>query len=221
MVFIALTPLLTFALAIAQRQERFHVSGLLGGILAVVGISIVFADQLGETVPLVPLVLVLLGATAIAESAVIVKWTPRADPFWTNAVAMLAGTALLLAVSFARGEEAVLPVSTGSWLALGYLVFVGSVAMFTLYVFGIERWTASAMSYTTLLMPIVTIALAAVIFDESISLLFAVGGAIILAGVYVGGFMRPMRRSSATSAPECLPVADCADTSDAAAPARA
>jgi len=212
MVLIAMTPLFTFGLAIAHRQERFQLQGLIGALMAATGIGIVFADQLGAAVPLISLVLILLGTTAIAESGVIVKWIPKSDPFWTNAVAMLAGATLLLTLSFVAGESRPLPSSVGSWVALGHLVVLGSVAMFSLYVFGITRWTASAMSYTTLLMPLVTVALAAVIFAEGISPLFLVGGAVILAGVYVGSFARRgARRSTGTAAPECLPVADCAD----------
>ena len=46
------------------------------------------------------------------------------------------------------------------------------------HVLGITRWTASAMSYTTLLMPLVTVALAAVLFDEVVSPLLVIGGAV-------------------------------------------
>jgi hypothetical protein len=59
--------------------------------------------------------------------------------------------------------------------------------------------------------PLVTVPLAAALITEQVSLWFLVGGAIALAGVYVGAFLniRP-RRSSATSAPECLPIDACA-----------
>lgn len=218
MILIAMTPLFTFGLAIAQRQEKFRRNGLAGALIAAAGIGLVFADQLNAAVPLVPLLLVVLGTAAIAESAVIAKWTPKSDPFWTNAVAMLTGAALLTGFSFATGEAQTLPASPASLAALVYLVLLGSVAMFTLYLFGIRRWTASAMSYTTLLMPLVAVALAAVLFDEVISPLFVIGGAVILVGVYVGSFARRhARQSTAVSAPECLPVADCPDW----APARA
>ena len=219
MVLIAMTPLFTFALAVAQRQEKFHVQGLIGALVAAAGIAIVFADQLSAAVPLLPLLMILGGAAAIAESAVVVKWTPKSDPFWTNAVAMLAGGALLLAVSLVAGETLALPSSLPTWAALGHLIVLGSVAMFTLYVFGIERWTASGMSYTTLLMPLVTVVLAVALFDDGISPLFVIGGAVILIGVYVGVFSRRgAPRLTATSAPECMPVADCPDD---LAPARA
>lgn len=219
MVIIAMTPLFTFAFAVAQRQEQFHARGLIGSLVAAGGIAIVFADQLSAAVPLVPLLMVLLGTAAIAESAVIVKWMPKSDPFWTNAVAMLAAGGLLLALSLVAGETLVLPASVPVWAALGHLVVLGSVAMFTLYVFGIRRWTASGMSYTTLLMPLVTVVLAMILFGDTISPLFVLGGAVILAGVYVGVFSRRSADSStAVSAPECMPVADCPEDLAAARP---
>lgn len=207
MVLIALTPLLTFGLAIAQGQERFHLQGLIGALIALVGIGLVFIDQLSADVPLVALLLVLLAAVAIAESFVIVNAIPRSDPFATNAVAMLTGGGLLLALSLVGGEPLGLPTQAQTWAAIGYLVVFGSVVMFSLFVFTLQRWTASAVSYVTLLMPLVTVALAALITDEQIRPSFVLGGAVILGGVYVGAFMqgRPAR-TSATSLPECLPI---------------
>jgi len=90
-------------------------------------------------------------------------------------------------------------------------VVFGSIAMFGLYLFALRRWTASAVSYVTLLMPLITVPLAAALIAEQVSIWFLAGGAIALVGVYVGAFLkiRP-RRSSATSAPECLPIDACA-----------
>jgi len=220
MVLIALTPLLTFGLAIAQGQERFHAQGLLGALIALVGIGIIFVDQLSANVPLVALLLVLGATLAIAESAVLVKAIPRSDPFATNAVAMLTGGGLLFILALVIGEPFALPRQADTWAAVGYLVVFGSVVMFALFVFTLQRWTASAVSYVTLLMPLVTVALAAVLTDERVTLSFVLGGAVILGGVYVGAFLkgRP-RRSSASSLPECLPIDACAEAE--AAPARA
>ena len=210
-VLIALVPLLTFALAIAQKQEAFRPQGLLGGLIALAGVAVIFADQLNANVPLASLVLLLLGTLCIAETGVIVKWIPRSDPFGTNAVAMLTGAAILLLLSLVFSEPWAVPAQPATWAAVGYLVIFGSVVMFGLFVFTLERWTASAVSYSTLLLPLVTVSLGAVLVDERISPSFLVGGAVILAGVYVGAFLkiRP-RRSSATSLPECLPIDACA-----------
>jgi drug/metabolite transporter (DMT)-like permease len=213
MVLISLVPLLTFGFAILHGQERFHVQGLLGALIALGGVALVVADQLDAAVPLGSLLLILVGVAFIAESGVILKWVPRSDPFATNAVAMLVGAVILVAISIVSGEVWSLPTQPGTWASLTYLVVFGSIALFGLYLFALRRWTASAVSYVTLLMPLVTVPLAAALIAEQVSLWFLVGGAIALAGVYVGAFLkiRP-RRSSATSAPECLPIDACAES---------
>lgn len=210
-VLVALTPLLTFGLAILHGQERFHPRGLAGALIALAGVAVVFADQLNLQVPLPALVLLLLGTVCVAESGVIVKWIPRSDPFGTNAVAMLTGSVVLLGLSAITGEAWVVPSQTSTWVAIGYLVLVGTVVMFALYLFALARWTASGMSYVTLLFPFTTVILAVVLTGEEASPALLLGGLVVLVGVYVGAFAsdRP-RRSSASSAPECLPVTDCA-----------
>ena len=206
-VLIALTPLFTFGLAIAHRQERFHVQGVLGALIALAGIGIVFLDQLSANVPIGSLLLVLGATVSIAESAVLAKGIPHSDPFATNAVAMLTGGALLLALSLVASEPLVLPRQADTWVSIGYLVIGGSVVMFTLFLFTLQRWTASAVSYVTLLMPLVTVALAAILLDERVTISFLLGGAVILGGVYVGAFLKGRPHpSSASSLPECLPV---------------
>jgi drug/metabolite transporter (DMT)-like permease len=220
-VLLAIVPLLTFGLAIIQRQERFRVQGLLGAIIALGGVAIVFADQLSADVPLGALLVMVAGTLFIAESSVILKWIPRSDPFATNGVAMLAAATILLALSLATGESLALPSRTETWASMAYLVVLGSIVLFWLYLYALRRWTASAVSYVTLVMPLVAVPLAAWLLGERISGTFLAGAAVVLAGVYVGSFLkiRP-KRSSATSLPECLPVDACAEPEpEPAAPA--
>jgi drug/metabolite transporter (DMT)-like permease len=221
MVLIALTPLFTFGLAIIQGQERFRVQGLVGALVALAGVAVVFADQLSADVPIASLGFVVLGAICIAETGVIIKWIPRSDPFGTNAVAMLTGGTILLVASRVASEEWAVPAQPATWAAIGYLVVLGSVLMFALYVFALERWTASAVSYVTLLMPLVTVSVAAAVIAERVSPALLAGAAIVLVGVYVGAFLRVPRRTSASSLPECLPIDACAEALPAAGPPKA
>lgn len=207
MVLVALAPLMTFGLAIAQRQERFRVQGLVGALIALVGVAIVFADQVSANVPIASLLLIVLGTACVAEAGVIGKWIPRSDPFSTNAIAMLTGAGLLLVLSLVAAEPWALPSQPATWVAVGYLVVFGSVVMFALYLFTLARWTASAVSYMTLLMPLVTVPLAAILTGERITPSLVAGGAVILAGVYVGAFLKVRRPRVATSSlPECFPT---------------
>ena len=213
-VVIALSPLATYGLAVAQRQERFRLDALIGGAIALIGIAIVFVDQLGVAVPLFPLALVGLGMVCLSEAGIIVKWIPRGNPYSINAIAMLTAGVALLLVSLLAGEHQRIPTRTETWLAIGYITMFGSVVMFGLYLFGLQRWTASSMSYSTLLLPFVSVAVATLLTGERFSLAFAIGGVVMLAGVYLGAFghHRP-GRSTATSLPECVPIADCAAAS--------
>ena len=215
-VLIALAPLMTFGLAILHRQERFRMQGLLGALIAFGGVAVIVADQLSTAVPLGSLLAILLAVTFMAESNVVLKWVPGSDPFVTNAVAMLTGSSVMLVISAVGGEAWSIPSEAVTWAAVGYLVVLGSVVMFGLNLFALRRWTASGVSYVTLLMPLVSVPLASVLLSEQVSPQFLVGGVIALAGVFVGAFLRVAPRlSPAASLPELLPP----DASAAAEPA--
>jgi O-acetylserine/cysteine efflux transporter len=215
-VILALVPLFTFGLAILQGQERFRIEGLIGAAIALGGLAIVVADQLSAAVPIGSMALMLVATVCIAESGVILKSVPRSDPFATNGTAMLFGAVILLVVSAVGGEQWALPGRDQTLLALGYLVLLGSIVMFGLYLFSLKRWTASAMSYATLLMPLVTVPVAALLLAERVSPQFLVGGLVAVAGVYVGAFHVRPRRTSQTALPECLPIDACAEPAGAA-----
>jgi probable blue pigment (indigoidine) exporter len=213
-VVIALSPLATYGLAVAQRQEAFRPRALIGALVALGGVGLVFVEQLGAAVPLVALLMVGVGMICLSEAGIIVKWVPRSDPYATNAVAMLTAGGLLLIASLSLGEPHAIPSRMSTWIALGYITVFGSVVMFGLYLYGLRRWSASAMSYSTLLLPFVSVTVATLLTGEAFSIAFVVGGLVMLAGVYVGAFGsgRP-RPSTATSMPECLPVDDCGGVS--------
>ena len=190
MILLATVPLLTLLLAVAHGQERFRAQGAVGSLLAIAGIVVVFGERaLGASGDALPHMLaVLLASVALAETGVIVKGFPRSHPLANNAVAMAVGAAMLLVTSLIAGEPFVLPIQADTWAALAYLVLLGSVAMFMFFLYVIERWTASATSYTLLLMPLVTAVAAAVALAEPITVTLVVGGTLVVAGVYVGAF---------------------------------
>ena len=103
-----------------------------------------------------------------------------------NAIGLATGGAILLGLSFAVGEAHEVPELARTWIAQIYLVVLGSVAVFTLYVFVIHRWAASAVSYEGVLIPLVAILLSVWLQDERITWTFAGGSALVLLGVYFG-----------------------------------
>ncbi|MGB7872922.1 MAG: EamA family transporter [Anaerolineales bacterium] len=190
-VILALVPLLTFLLAIVHRQEDFQWRALVGGLLAVGGIAIIFSDNLVENVSLLSLLAAVLAAAFIAESIVLFKTFPKTHPITTNALAMGMGAAILFVTSGFARETPQLPSLLPTWTALLYLIFFGSVGTFVLALYVLTRWTASATSYSLVLMPIVTVISASWIADESITIALLLGGLFVLFGVYVGALAPP------------------------------
>ena len=205
MTVLAIVPLLTVLLSVVHGIERPRLHGVVGSLIAAAGIVIVAADQLSLNVPFIAIALLLAGAACQAESVVIVKRLPPGDPVAANAIGMLLGGTLLIAVSLVSQEPVALPTQSDTLLGMAYLIGPGSIGVFLLALYVLARWTASATSYAFLLFPLVAIVLGAALFAEPVQPSFLLGGAVVLVGVYVGAIYRPKagteeRDPAATSA---------------------
>jgi drug/metabolite transporter (DMT)-like permease len=187
-VIIALVPLLTLFLTVAHGLERFRVRALVGALIAFGGLALLLAERIEANVPLPSLLAVIAGAALLAESAVVIKLTPRAHPVASNAVGMLSGGALLLILSAIVGDSWLAPAQTDTWVAMGFLVVGGSVGVFGLYVFLLGRWSASTAAYVLLLQPVAAIVYSAALTNEAFTPTLFIGAGIVLLGVYVGAF---------------------------------
>ena len=185
-VVMAAVPLVTLILAVAHRQERFSVRGVVGGLLAIAGIALLSTNSASSEVRPIYFLTALLAVVAVAESSVVIKGFPRAEPITTNAVGMAVGTVFLMFVSLVRGEPWVVPQAAQTWVVLVWLAVFGSIGLFILFLYVIARWTASASVYALTLMPVIAVTLGAVFADEAISLELLGGGLLVLVAVYVG-----------------------------------
>ncbi len=192
MVTLAIVPLLTLFLAVIQGVERFHYRGLIGALMAAVGIAIVFGEKIGA-VSALSLAALIGGAFCAAEVGVVVKRFPSLHPAVQNAVGMGAGGLLLLILSMIVGEPWTFPTTPAVQISFVYLVLLGSIGLFVLYLFVLRRWTASATSYVLLLAPLAAAILGLVVLGEAVSPALVLGGALALGGVYVGA-IAPHRR---------------------------
>ena len=193
-ILLALVPLATLLLAVLEGQERLRVPAVAGTLLALAGVALMSRAPLRDSVPLLSLLAALASAFCFAQAAVLVRRFPPVHPVTMNAVGMGTGAALLVAGSVIVGESIVLPDRAATWAAVGYLVAVGSIVVFLLYVFVLGHWTASRAAYMFVLVPFVTVALSAWLDDEPVGAGLAFGGLLVLAGVYVGA-LRPAETS--------------------------
>ena len=196
-VMFATIPLITQFMAALVGQERLTLRGMLGALIVILGITVVFLEQLRFDTPLVYLGAVLLGVISAALSGVVVKQYPRSHPMATNVVGMGLAAILLLAFSFLTGETWRMPSLLSTWLALGWLV-LSSIVGFVLIVWLLARWSATATSYIGVLTPLVTVAVASLLASETPTITFLAGSLLVLLGVYVGA-LAPRRAVPARS----------------------
>lgn len=189
---LATVPLATLFLAVLQRQERLRLGAVVGGMIALAGIAVMSQATLAADVPVLSLFAVLGGALCFAEAAILVRHFPVVHPVALNAVGMATGALLLAAGALIAQEATELPDRRDTWLALSYLVPVGSVVVFVLYVVVLRYWEASRAAYEFVLIPIVTVVLSMWLDDEPLGIGLLLGGPLVLIGVYVGA-LRPAR----------------------------
>ena len=193
---LALTPLATLLLAVVHRQERLSGWPVIGTLLAVAGIAIATGAAMGDAIPVLSVLALGGAALCFGEGTVIVRQFPPVQPVVMNAVGMGVGAAFLLGLSVVVGEERVLPVLLETWLAIGFLVLVGTLIVFGLYVVVLRSWSASRASYTFVVLPIVTVGLSAWLDNEPMGVGLIGGGLLVLVGVYLGA-LRPANQAAA------------------------
>ena len=188
-VVISTSPLFTLLLAVLHRLEKFRVQSLLGGLIAIAGLTVVVNAQPGGRDLLPGITGLIIGALVAAEGNVIFKmYSLKSDPVIINAVSMTSGAFFLGAASWLAHETHVLPSTPLVWGAVLYLILGGSVVMFYMFVYVLSRWKASSASYAILFFPLVATLLAAWLAKETVSLAFILGAAMVLAGVWFGTF---------------------------------
>lgn len=183
-------PLVTLLLALAWRQERARWSALAGLLLTGSGVGLLATGPLREPIPTGALVALLVTIVSLAQAAVLVRRFPPVHPVPMNLVGMLVAAVVLLAGSVLTGEDRALPRAPSTWLALGYLVCFGSVALYLLHLLMLRHWEASRVSYLFVLSPAGAVALSAWLDDEPVGARLVAGGLAVLAGVYLGALRR-------------------------------
>jgi drug/metabolite transporter (DMT)-like permease len=185
-VIVAAVPLFTLGIAVLFGQERLSLRRVAGGVLAVIGIAILSLGTLGGDLGYTYLIAAIFGAVAIAASSVVAKAFPEVHPVNMNVIGMAAGTVLLAVSSLVFGERWALPRENQTLIAISWLVILGSVGLFQLFLYVIRRLTASATVYAVAGMPVVTVALGAIILDQPVTLEVLAGGALMIVAIYVG-----------------------------------
>jgi drug/metabolite transporter (DMT)-like permease len=198
---IALVPLLVVLFRTAHG-DRPPVATLVGVLVGFAGLAALVASRGGTAgsggtagggagtggggvIPIGGVLIVLVAAVSWAAGSYYSQRLPLPrDPFVATVYEMLGGGVVLLLTGLARRERIdVAHVSTRSWVALAYLLVVGSLGAFTAYVWLLRHAPISLTSTYAYVNPVVAVALGALVVAEPVTLAIVLCGVIILAGV--------------------------------------
>ena len=187
--FSALIPLLTLFLAFFHRLEPFRSRGLLGAGLSVIGIGVALGGAVGGELAVPYVLAIIAGVACLAEAGIIAKSFPPLDLYVTNAIATLSGGLIMLAASFLSGEKMAIPGQPTATIAFTYTVIFATIIAYLLYLYVLAHWTASGLSYSFVIIPLVTAVIANTLAKEQITIQFGIGGALIVMGVWIGALL--------------------------------
>ena len=178
-------PFWVFALDAVLLGERVTPPVLLGAVLALAGVAAISLSS-GVHASL-PFVLATLGAAAVSAYAnVVLKQHAATDPFRTLPPAMLlAGIVLTLSgatfehPNWARGAR---PDSIGAIL---YLAILGSSIAFSINHWLLQRLATWVVGLSALIIPVLAVAVGALLGGETFGPKELFGAALVIAGVWL------------------------------------
>ena len=112
--------------------------------------------------------------------------TLPARPALASGMQLLSGGAVLLALAAASGEVSsfrLAEVSARSWLALGYLIVIGSIVAFSAYGIAVRTLPTATVATYAYVNPVIAVLLGTLVLNERLTPAMLGGGALIVAAV--------------------------------------
>jgi len=185
----AIVPLWIVIITMFQGH-RLPVKAITGLLLGFGGICIIFYDHLKDFLISdfrFGIFLSLAASISWAFGGVYTKkHAANFNPYFSMGLQMIISAIALFGVTFTTGDMInVRDIPLNGWLAVSYLVIIGSVLTFIAYVYMLQRLPTSQGSIYAYINPVVAVLLGAVIFNERLNIYVAIGGVVTILGVYL------------------------------------
>jgi len=184
-VLFATVPLTTALLAAALGVEPLVTRKLIAAIVAIGGVAVIFAGELGVSVPFAGLLTVFCAASAAALANVLLKRAPKQQVIPLNAIGTAVGAAVCLVVSTALGESHAIPATAAAWIPILYLTIAGSLGAFVLFTWLVTHWSVSNASLLGATVPIIAVILGGLVKGEQPAALTYVGAAVVISAILI------------------------------------
>lgn len=182
---VSLQPLLASGLAIVLFDEKLRPVQSLGMLAGITGVVLVLLPKMDGALPTIGLAAVTIGLGAVTAGTLLQKKIGRKIDLLTgNLIQSLAASAFFLVIC-ATVEPPRIDWQPPFLLALGWLVLMVSMGAYLILMVMIRRDSMAAVSSLMFLVPPVTAIIAAIGFDEPLTLLGIIGFCVTSGGVYL------------------------------------
>ena len=179
-----------FGLVIAHLYlpyERLTTAKVIGVLLGVVGVVVIFSDQLtfaGHMALLGSIALVLSALFGSYSNVLVKAYGTQIDPQVLAAGQMVCGFPPLLLLGIATEGNPLRFHWTGMALvSLAYLVIVGSVIAFALYYWLVRHMDVTKTMLIALVTPVVAVVIGMIVLHEKLNWRLFAGAACIVSGI--------------------------------------
>ena len=182
---VSLQPLLASGLAIILFDEKLRGVQVLGMLAGIFGVVLVLLPKIGGALPMVGLFSVTIGLAAVTGGTLLQKKIGgKINLLASNLIQSLAATAFFLVIC-ATVEPPQIDWQPPFLLALAWLVLMVSMGAYLILMVMIRRDSMAAVSSLMFLVPPVTAIIAAIGFDEPLTMLGIIGFCVTSGGVYL------------------------------------
>ena len=182
---VSLQPLLASGLAIILFDEKLRGVQVLGMLAGIFGVVLVLLPKIGGALPMVGLFSVTIGLAAVTGGTLLQKKIgAKINLLASNLIQSLAATAFFLVIC-ATVEPPQIDWQPPFLLALAWLVLMVSMGAYLILMVMIRRDSMAAVSSLMFLVPPVTAIIAAIGFDEPLTMLGIIGFCVTSGGVYL------------------------------------
>lgn len=196
-ILISSSPIWFVVLDKPMWRDNFRSRGIIAGlIIGFAGVILLFGEKINAAfadgsagAQIAGMGLLVLGSMAWAGGSLYSKYKSSSGSATVNtAWQMLAAGVAFLPGSFLRSEFTGFDwsaIPTDAWLSLLYLIFFGSIAGFSAYVWLLQVRPATQVSTYAYVNPVVAVLLGVFLANEHISILQVIGLVIILVSVLI------------------------------------
>jgi drug/metabolite transporter (DMT)-like permease len=193
---VATVPLWLLGIDAVLNHARLGLAPVAGLALGLIGVGLLSGLGGGSgRISVAGVVIILVAAFTWALGTIMTRRvTMPSSPALASGMELLCGGVALLALGAASGEFGSLhlaQVSWRSWLALGYLIVVGSIVAFSAYGIAVRALPTTTVATYAYVNPVIAVLLGTLILNERLTPAMFAGGALIVGAVVLVVRRRP------------------------------